>query len=92
MLIILGVHGGQYFGFMFMEIFIAFVIQFGMKQDIKLHLRQNFLNEFFYYFMLYVKYFEPTRWRFTTFLFIMEIFTLFLFYSTKNPYDHEIFL
>ena len=34
-------HGGQYFGFMFMETFIVFATQYGMRQDIKLHLRQK---------------------------------------------------
>ena len=47
LLIILGVHGGQYFGFMFMETFIVFATQYGMRQDTKLHLRQKLLMNFF---------------------------------------------
>ena len=33
---------GQFFGFMFMEIFFAFVIQFGMKLGIRQLLKLNF--------------------------------------------------
>ena len=84
MLIILGVHGGQYFGFMFMETFIVFCNPIWHETGHKTAFKTKAFNEFFYYLASFMAYFEPTRWRFTHFVHHGNT------YSTKDPYDHEI--